>query len=644
MTATTAPQGTSSAALPRVMVVDDDRDFADSLASFLMLHGCDVMTANSDTAAERVCGSFGPDVALIDLRLGRTSGLDLIAKLGDRDPNLLCVIVTAYAEIETAIQAIRRGAYDYLRKPLRNDELLVVLNRCFERQELRREHHRLETLLQASEERFRATFQHAPVGIALTDSDGKLARVNPKFSDIFGYRSDDLARMKLVDLFHPDFDGSIPHDEARPDVVEVRFQRKDGATIWGAVTVSLFPENSGVPEHNITVVEDITQRIRAEHVARQAQKMEAIGQLTGGVAHDFNNLLTVVLGNLETLDRELGGDESLHRLVHNATQGAQRGAELVQKLLAFARTQPLHPRPIDVNALVLRMVALLGRTLGEQITIATICAPDLWQVLADPIQLENGLLNLAINARDAMPAGGSLTIATSNYPLSGTAAANMDLAAGDYVRLSVADTGTGMDPDVLARACEPFFTTKDVDQGSGLGLSMIYGFAAQSGGKVEIESDLGRGTTVSLYLPRSEIEVPVEPAVSSDAIPTGDETILMVEDDEDVRSLIATFLASFGYRVIVAADGPSALRQLDRSPDIDLLVTDMIMSGGMNGRELAEEVRKRDPGTKVLFVSGYPDISAIGGSLGDDERLLPKPIRRRALARAVRRALNSDAK
>lgn len=517
------------------MVVDDDRDFADSLASFLQLHGCDVKTANSDTAAEKVCGSFGPDVALIDLRLGRTSGLDLIVRLIDDEPDLLCVIVTAYGEIETAIQAIRRGAYDYLRKPLSNDELLVVLNRCFERQELRREHHRLEALLQASEERFRATFQHAPVGIALTDSVGRLARVNPKFSDIFGYRSGDLARMKLVDLCHPDFDGPIADDKARSDTVDIRFQRKNGEAIWGAVTVSHLPKNSRVPEHDITVVEDITKRIRAENVARQAHKMEAVGVLAGGVAHDFNNLLTVVLGNLETLDHDLHGDDSLRRLVHNATRGAQRGADLVQRMQDFARARPLHPRPIDVNVLVVRMAALLGHTLGEQISIATTCAPDLWPVQADPVQLESALLNLAINARDAMPAGGSLTIATANCPLSGSAAATMDLAAGDYVRLSVGDTGTGMDPEVLAHAFEPFFTTKDADQGSGLGLSIIFGFAAQSGGKVEIESDLGRGTTVNLILPRSEIEAPAEPALSSDAIPSGDETILMVEDDEDVR-------------------------------------------------------------------------------------------------------------
>jgi CheY-like chemotaxis protein len=372
--------------------------------------------------------------------------------------------------------------------------------------------------------------------------------------------------------------------------------------------------------------------------------MEAIGQLTGGVAHDFNNLLTVILGNLDNLQRHLPDNAEAQHMVAAITRASSRAATLTHRLLAFARRQPLEPKPVEVNRLVAGMSDLLRRSLGEGIVIDTVLAGGLWRTLADPYQLESALLNLAVNARDAMPSGGRLTIETSNTLLDENyAAANEDVRPGQYVLVAVSDTGTGMAKDVMERAFEPFFTTKEVGQGTGLGLSQVYGFVKQSGGHVKIYTEPGEGTTVKLYLPRlagaeAESDVIAEAAPLPASVPG--ETVLVVEDDPDVRAYGADILRGLGYRVIEAPSGPAALRVVEEEPELRLLFTDVGLPGGYNGRQLADEARRRRPDLKVLFTTGYARNAIVHqGRLDPGVALIAKPFTAASLGAKVRQVL-----
>jgi signal transduction histidine kinase len=401
---------------------------------------------------------------------------------------------------------------------------------------------------------------------------------------------------------------------------------------------------------NIALETQIEQREKVEEALRQSQKMEAIGQLTGGVAHDFNNLLQVILGNMERLARRLpqGGyaiGTEAHRLIEAATRAATRAATLTQRLLAFSRRQPLAPKALDLNHLVVGMLELFGRTLGETIQVETKLSGGLWRVLADENQMENALVNLAVNARDAMPQGGRLIIETGNVRLDDAyARAQEDVHAGDHVVVSVGDTGMGMTKEVLARAFDPFFTTKDIGQGTGLGLSQVYGFVRQSGGHVRIESTPGQGTSVRLYLPRFfELERLDTPVVVPRPMPHGSrhETILVVEDEDDVRSFTRETLRELGYEVREAASGPAALQMMEGTPDLRLLFTDIGLPGGLNGRQLADEARRRWPSLKVLLTTGYTRDSTVRhGRLEPGLELLVKPFTEADLARKIREVLD----
>lgn len=375
----------------------------------------------------------------------------------------------------------------------------------------------------------------------------------------------------------------------------------------------------------------------------QAQKMEAVGQLTGGLAHDFNNMLTGVAGSLELLQARLaqGRIEQLGRYIGMAQHGTQRAAALTQRLLAFSRRQTLDPKPTSLNTLIAGMAELIRSTVGPRITVETTSQKDLWLTLCDPHQLENALLNLCINARDAMPGGGQLTIGTENTHLTpAQAAALPEAKPGAYAVLSVGDTGCGMPPEVIARVFDPFFTTKPLGQGTGLGLSMIYGFVQQSGGHVQISSTVGRGTTVRLYLPRHDGTDQASPAEGGAAIPaqaTAQGMVLVVDDEPPVRMLISELLTDLGYAVKLAWDGPSALRIMNSLPEVDLLVTDVGMPGDMNGRQLADAARERRPGLKVLFITGYADTILSGkGMLGIGMEVMTKPFAMSDLAAKVR--------
>ncbi|MEP7062023.1 MAG: PAS domain S-box protein [Betaproteobacteria bacterium] len=422
--------------------------------------------------------------------------------------------------------------------------------------------------------------------------------------------------------------------------------RKDGTQFWASVVLDAIRDKDGRLLGFAKITRDITERRdaaialqRAQEQLAQAQKMEAIGQLTGGIAHDFNNLLQVIIGNLEAVQRRTaGGSDDTRRMIQAAARGAESAATLTNRLLAFSRRQPLNPKPIDVNTLVTGMSDMLHRALGESISIETMLAGGIWRVAADANQLENSLLNLALNARDAMPTGGELTIETVNVFLDAAYAKANTAPAGPHVVISVRDTGTGMDADVVAKAFEPFFTTKDVGKGSGLGLSQVYGFISQSGGHVRIYSEKGEGTTVKLYLPRLVSKEASHEGAVSDDLPQGhlDRLILVVEDDEDVRAHLVSMLHELRYAVLEAADGASALRMLESNPDIDLLFTDVGLPGGMNGRQLADAARLQDPQLLVLFTTGYARHGLVHqGRLEAGIDLLPKPFTYAALANKV---------
>ncbi|BBO11711.1 ATP-binding protein [Bradyrhizobium sp. TM102] len=390
---------------------------------------------------------------------------------------------------------------------------------------------------------------------------------------------------------------------------------------------------------------DLTEQHETEERLRQSQKMDAIGQLTGGVAHDFNNVLTVITGTIEIIQEGLADKPEFAAIAQLIDDAAARGAEITSQLLTFARRQPLEPREIDVNALVIETAKLLRPILGAHIEIVTRLADDAWSAMADPSQLSSAIVNLAVNARDAMPGGGKLTIETANRELDDTdAAGDGDAMRGAFVMVAVADTGHGIPADIREHVFEPFFTTKGVGRGTGLGLSMVYGFAKQTGGTVAVESEEGRGTVMRLFLPRSKGEAPARTApVQALDTARGHETILVVEDDPLVQGYVIARLGSLGYRTLVAGDGASALALVDQGAKFDLLFTDIIMPGGMNGRELADAIRLRRPGARVLYTSGYTDDAIVhGGHLDPGVALLRKPYRKSELSQKIREVLAGE--
>lgn len=429
-----------------------------------------------------------------------------------------------------------------------------------------------------------------------------------------------------------------------------------GASIVTAVMLwPLLPKVLALPSPTqlrqayVALSDQISERLKTEDMLRQSQKMDAVGQLTGGVAHDFNNLLTVIIGNLEIAQRNLnswaeGAEERLRHLIGTAMSGAQRAAALTQRLLAFSRQQPLDPKPINVNKLMVGLSDFFSRTLGENIELEMVSGAGLWQVEADPSQLESAILNLVVNARDAMPNGGKLTMETSNaYLDEDYCRRNDEVRPGQYVQIAVTDTGTGMSSAILERAFEPFFTTKPSEAGTGLGLSQVYGFIKQSGGHVKMYSEVGEGTTAKIYLPRLTGATVDADAAQADLVGGHlGETLQVVEDDPDVRTYVVEVLRELGYRVMEARDADSALKLFEQhNVPVDLLLTDVILPG-KNGRELAAELKKRQPGLKVLFMTGYSRNAIVHqGRLDPGVDLIQKPLTQLALATRIRDLLDA---
>ena len=516
------------------------------------------------------------------------------------------------------------------------------------------ERKRAEQALLEVNARLRAVVDTAVDGVILIDAAGTVQMFNPACERLFRYRADEVigqnVKLLMPSPFRDEHDRYLAnyHGTGERKIIgigrEVIGRRKDGST---------FPMDLSVGEARqdgrpifVGIIHDLTERKRTEEQIVQAQKMEMVGQLSGGIAHDFNNLLTVIIGASETLGIRLKARPDLKQLSDNVLAAGERGAELTQRLLAFSRRQTLVPKIIDCNKLVENMRQLLRRTLREDIEVRTSLSPDLGSAYADAAQLESAILNLALNAQDAMPDGGHLTLSTADATLDdGYRDAHPEVRPGSYVMVAITDDGTGMTPEVLEHVFEPFFTTKDVGKGSGLGLSMVYGFAKQSEGHVAIYSEPGLGTTVRVYLPVAgrepaaavaEREPPAEPEPRS-----GSELILVVEDDPFVRGYAVASLEDLGYRVTTAPDGREALARLVEQEPPDLLFTDIVMPGGVSGLDLAEQVRATRPGIKILLTSGYPLETLVArGRVVPNSAILNKPYRKADLARRLREVLD----
>jgi PAS domain S-box-containing protein len=502
-----------------------------------------------------------------------------------------------------------------------------------------------KALNQEIEER-RRIFETSQDLILVTDTAGNFVQVSPSSMTILGYEPAEMIGHSAVEFIYPD-DLDSTREEMRSARrgrhmrnFETRYVHKDGhdvALTWMGVW-------SEPVRRHFFVGRDITEKRAAEAQFRQAQKMEAVGQLTGGIAHDFNNILTVITGTIGILTDAVADRPQLVAIAKMIDDAAERGADLTKHLLAFARKQPLQPREVDVNALILEVAKLLRPTLGERIQIDPLLAHDAWTALVDPSQLTTAILNLALNARDAMPSGGKLVFETSNVYLDeGYASMQSEVAAGNYVMIAVSDTGSGIAARDLEKVFDPFFTTKEVGKGTGLGLSMVFGFVKQSNGHIKIYSEEGHGTAVKLYLPRATgLDQTASEMQASSRIEGGNEVVLVVEDDALVRRYVITQIASLGYTTLEASNAAEALDAIGRAAKIDLLFTDVIMPGSMNGRQLVDEALKRWPSLKTLYTSGYTENAIVHhGRLDSGVLLLAKPYRQADLARMIRMALDN---
>jgi PAS domain S-box-containing protein len=574
-------------------------------------------------------------VAMADLMAAERKLLDQRTAAADRDQQVsfaVALIVSALATLGLGLSMVTMA--------LTNRRLAHEINERLAAEEAQRE----------SEARYRAIFANTADYLSVIDvlADGRfqMSEINPAYERATGTATE---QVRGLDLRHmapePDAGALVNHlrgviASGKPVFTRDRVRLASGLRVWESVLVPV-RNAAGVVDRIIGSSRDVTEREEAQHRARRAQRMEAVGHMTGGVAHDFNNLLQVIRGNLELVVRSLEDREEDAQRVRNALRGADRAGQLTRQLLAFARRQPLEPKVINLGRLVTDMAEMLRRTLGEAVEVETVIAGGLWNTLADPAQVESAILNLAINARDAMASGGRLTIEITNAVLDEAyAAREAEIEAGQYVLLAVSDTGHGMTSETVAKVFEPFFTTKSEEKGTGLGLSMVYGFVKQSHGHIQIYSEVDQGTTVKIYLPRSRQAEPVSEPVAIGSLRGRSEVILVVEDDDLVRTSAVGMLRDLGYTCLHARDASQALEMLEQGAKIDLLFTDVVMPGPVKSRDLAAAAERLRPGMPVLFTSGYTDNAIVHhGRLDPGVQLISKPYAREDLARRLRALL-----
>jgi PAS domain S-box-containing protein len=653
-----------------ILLVDDEAADLAALAHMLAPLGQNIVQARS--AAEALDNVAREDFAIVLVAVDRPrmDGYGLAAALRDRSPNLPIIFVAAVKQDDADLsRGYKLGVVDYVFRPV--DPLVLtakisVFVELYKKTEAVRRQAELEQRLQMENLRVRTEkleaeralrefearqaviFRSLPIALYTADLDGRFA--GPRFlsesiAGAIGFKASDFVddvNLWVERIDPADRDRVLSQVAAVAETgalsIEYRWRCADGSEKVFLDQAVLVRGADGAPKEIFGTCLDVTYRRQLEQQLAHSQKMEAIGQLTGGIAHDFNNMLSVIIWNLDVVTRALQGSGKLYDRAQMALNGALNCAELIRQLLAFARHQPRQPKVISIAELVPRMAKMLHPVLGERIKVGVSLASEIWPVFADPAQIESILLNLAINSRDAMPDGGTLIVECAN-----TYHDNADLepAPGEYVTLAVTDTGVGMPQDVLDHAFEPFFTTKDAGKGSGLGLSMVYGFAKQSGGHVTIESKVGIGTTVRLYLPRANATQLVDTRTSWDAEPDLgrlSRNILVVEDDADVRGVTVARLKDLGHTVFEADGASAALEVLRRDVAIDLLFTDVVMPGGMSGLDLAQRASEMRPGLKVIYASGYASSFHAARTVAGE--LLQKPYSDRDLRAALARALN----
>ncbi len=572
------------------------------------------------------------------VRMGRTF------KIGLEKEQMIELLLSTFEDTVQINRDLEKRTHELAAAQTKIEEYAGILEGWVHRESSERQ--LVEAALSRSEESFRYLFLNSPLPMWVVNTTTmEFLEVNDATVESYGYSREEFLGMTLVDIRLPeDVERLLEHFPVSDDGhILARHQHKDGRLM----DVEIYHRGIefGGEQARLALVVDVTARKQMESQLVQAQKMEAVGQLTGGVAHDFNNILMVIMANVEALEEMESPDPLLIERIKEIGDATQRAAELTRQLLAFSRRQALRPQRTNINDLVAATGKLLRRTLGEQIEIESILADDIWNVEIDRAQLESVLINLSINSRDAMPEGGRLLIETMNVELDREyAASNSGVTAGKYVMLAVTDTGKGIPPDELGKVFEPFFTTKEVGKGTGLGLSMVYGFIKQSNGHIKIYSEVGRGTSMKLYLPRSDGTQENAAPRSSLSMPGGTERILVVEDDPQVRAGVLRQLEALGYAVAEAFDGAAALADFEAaSPPYDLLLTDVIMPGPVNGRALADEVTRRWPKTKIVFMSGYTENAIVHhGRLDAGVLLLSKPFRKSDLAQMIRLALDGS--
>ncbi len=605
----------------------------------------------------------GFDLIIADYSLPDFDGLAALELSQAKARETPFIFLSGIVGEEFATNALRRGATDYVlkrnlsRMPTSIDRALADAHQRAERRKaeaaLRDLNATLEMQVEARTRERDRIWRLSRDLFAVADAAGRLHAINPAWGGVLGHSAESVLAAPFTRLVHDDDRKGVElalealRRASPSERFEGRFRHADGGWRWVAWTAvaegdvfyavgrDVTEEKAAaaeLAEANRNLREQILERERVEATLSQMQRLEAVGQLTSGVAHDFNNLLTVILGNVDFIERSLaaeGVDGRLKRRVGYMRSAAERGAKLTAQLLAFSRRQRLEPKAVDLNEIVDGLRDLLQSTLGGSVKLQTVLTEDVWPALVDPTQIEMVILNLAINARDAMDVGGGLTVRTDNVVVTKAPSRPEEPAPGDYVALVVSDTGSGMTRDVLAKAFEPFFTTKAVGKGSGLGLAQVFGFAKQSGGGIGVDTKIGEGTAITVYLPRAA-DLPEEvsaPPPSGDVPPPSGQTVLLVDDDASVREVTAAMLADFGYTVIEADSAPRALEILDRRP-VDILLMDYAMPG-MNGAEAAASASRIRPGLPILFITGYADLGALAAVAED--RIISKPYQREEL-------------
>jgi two-component system, cell cycle sensor histidine kinase and response regulator CckA len=650
----------------RVLIVDDERQNRQLVDVMLKPEGFSLRSAASGEEALAMVAQDPPDLILLDVMMEGMDGYEVARRIkaNPATKGIPIIMLTALDDRNARMLGLSAGAEDFVSKPVDRAELCMRVRNLVRLKAYGDYHDKYSQMLESevgsravelveSERLYRSTFDAAPVGIVHVGVDGKWLRVNQRLCDLLGYSREELqsaAVQELVQAGEADdeamssrrmAEGKLDHYVVR----EKRYRHRDGRFVWARVNMSVHRDAQGQCQHFISVIEDITDSRALEAQLRQASKMDAIGQLAAGVAHDFNNLLSVIMGYSEMLVADLPEADPVRADLSEITAAGLRAVELTRQLLAFSRQQVLQPQLVDLGEIVNGMEKMLGRLIGADVELCTTAAPGLARILVDPGQMEQIVMNLSVNSRDAMPGGGKLSIETAEIDLDATfAAEHVGVSPGPHILLTVSDTGAGMDKATLARVFEPFFTTKEVGKGTGLGLATVFGIVRQSGGTIWVDSEPGKGTKFELYFPAADRSLVARPAVLS-ADPNklhGSETILLVEDEESVRTLARAILRKHGYDVLEAQNGGDALLLCEQhAAAIHLLLTDVVMPR-MNGPQLAERLRSLRPEMRVLFMSGYTDDAVVRGRIRDAAvDFLQKPITPQTLARKVRGVLDA---